>query len=137
MSIDSISSTMQTSNAPGGAMAEARTNVMSAVATELGVTQTQLQSELQSGKSLSQLASAAGISSDKLTSTITAALQKSGLPAGTDLSAMATRMANRVGGQHHHHHAPPADSTDSTSDSSVVSALTSTDSSSSSVDAYL
>ncbi len=137
--LDSVTSSQQTAGTPGGAFAQARSNVMSAVASELGVSSSDLQSQLQSGKSLSQLASAAGISSDDLNATITGALQKSGLPASTDISAMATRMANHVSGQHHHHHAQASSSTDSSSTDtdSLVLALTSSTSDSPSVDTYL
>jgi hypothetical protein len=109
-------------------MSTARTNVLSAVSSELGISQTQLQSQLQSGKSLAQIASAAGVSSDQLNSTITTALQQSNLPAGTDIASLATKMANHVPGHHHHHGGAPSataattDSTSSTSSSASTAA---------------
>jgi hypothetical protein len=101
--ISATASTWQINSAQNSSQSGARANVLKAVSTELGITPAQLQSQLQSGKSLSQVASAAGVSSDQLNATITSALKQSNLPAGTDLSALATRMANHVGGHHHHH----------------------------------
>jgi hypothetical protein len=83
-------------------MTAARNNVLKAVSTELGMSQSQLQSQLHSGKSLSQVATAAGVSSDQLNATITGALKQSNLPAGTDIAALSTKMAAHVGGHHHH-----------------------------------
>ena len=101
--IGGVASTWATSAAQStNPMSTARNNVMTAVAKSLGITATQLQTKLQSGESLSQVASAAGVSSDQLNATITSALQQSNLPAGTDIAAIATRMANHVGGHHHH-----------------------------------
>jgi hypothetical protein len=128
-SIGSVTSAWPASSTQTNPMSTARSDVMTAVAKELGVTSSQLQTQLSSGQSLSQLASAAGISSDQLNATITSALQQSGLPAGTDVSALASRMANHVGGHHHHHGSgsstdptaltDPTSSTDSTSGTSV------------------
>lgn len=116
--------------------AQARSNVMTAVASKLGLSQTQLQTALQSGQSLSDIATKAGVSTTDLDSTISTALKASGLPAGTDISAMTSRMAG-----HHRHHHSSATSTAASSDSSSLSstditALTDSTGSTTSVDTY-
>jgi DNA-binding phage protein len=131
MSVNTISGASVTATS-GGSFASARNNVMSAVAGQLGISQSDLQSQLKSGQSLADVAKAAGMSSEQLTDTITAALKKSNLPAGTDVSAMATRMTNHVGGKHHHRAAAAASSASDTSSSSTPAT-----SSSSAVDTYL
>ncbi len=95
--------TAPTAPTQSSSLSTARDNVMTAVAGELGITQAQLQAQLQSGQSLAQVASAAGVSSDQLDATITNALQQSNLPPGTDISSLATKMSTHVGGHHHHH----------------------------------
>jgi DNA-binding phage protein len=136
MTVSALSSTSQVAPTSSDPASSARSNVMSAVANELGISQSDLQTQLRSGKSLSDVAAAAGISSDQLTATITTALQKSNLPAGTDVAALATQMATRVGGHHHHHQAAAtSDPTSTSSTSDLVSALTG--GSASAVDTYL
>ena len=100
--INGASSVWPLSSAQNSSASTARADVMTAVAKQLGVSTSQLQSELQSGQSLTQVAQAAGISSDQLNSTVTSALQNANLPAGADISAIASRMENHVGGHHHH-----------------------------------
>jgi hypothetical protein len=95
--INSLTGTWPTSSAQSNPLSAARANVMKAVSSELGISQSQLQSQLQAGQSLSQIATAAGVSSDQLNATITNALQQSNLPAGTDIASLATKMANHVG----------------------------------------
>ena len=89
--------------------------VMSSVANLLGKSQDDLRSSLQSGLSLSDLASQKGISQDQLVSTVSQALQSAGgLPPGADPNAIAQKIVERKGGHHGHHHhveaAPPAGS---------------------------
>jgi hypothetical protein len=75
---------------------DVRSGVLSAVSTKLGISQSDLTTQLKTGKSMSQIATAAGVSSEDLTSTIEGALAQSGLPSGINFAAMATRMANNV-----------------------------------------
>ena len=132
--ISSLSSLTQTSST--NPYATARSNVMSAVAGELGISQSDLQSQVQSGRSLADIAKTAGISSDQLNATITGALQKAGLPAGADISTMASRMASHVGGHHHHKPEAAQDSTATDSTSTTATDLTALTSTASSVDTY-
>jgi hypothetical protein len=101
-----------------------RTTVLTAVAGELGISEDQLQADLQTGKSLTQVAQAAGVSSAQLNQTITTALNGATLPTGTNVNALADRIANFSGGHHGHHHgggsAPVATTTSSTSTTSDV-----------------
>lgn len=136
--ISALSAAWPTAATQDNPMASARTNVLTAVASELGMSQVQLQAQLQSGKSMAQLATAAGVSSDQLNATITSALQQSNLPAGTDIAGLANKMANHVGGHHHLHAdaAASASSTTSTSDPTIGQAG-STPPSGSGVNVYL
>ena len=78
----------------------------------LGVSPSQLSQDMQSGTTLTSLASQAGISSSSLLSSIESDLQANapqGAPAlsSTQLTTMATNIANGTrpaGGHHHHHH---------------------------------
>lgn len=102
-----------------------RTTVLTAVAGELGISENQLQTDLQTGKSLTQVAQAAGVSSAQLTKTITSALNNATLPAGTNVNALTHRIANSSGGHHGHHHggggASAASATSTTSTTSSTS----------------
>jgi lambda repressor-like predicted transcriptional regulator len=114
---------------------------MTAVAQQLGVSPTQLQSELKSGQSLSEVAQAAGISSDQLNATVTTALQGANLPPGTNIAAIASRLEKHVGGHHHHGGggAAPAGATPNPLDPATKAAsslLNPTSSSGSSTDTY-
>jgi len=124
--INALTGTLPTSSAPSNPVSTARANVMKAVSSELGISQSQLQSQLQAGQSLSQIATADGVSSDQLNATITKALQQSNLPAGTDIATLATKMANHVAGHHHHHGsgATPAVTADPTTSTSPASSST-------------
>ena len=82
--------------------AQAMNQAMGAVAQELGMTQPQLQSALQGGQTLEQIASAKGISSTQLQGTIQSALQ-SALPNAS--STQVDNLAKRLEGGHHAHHA--------------------------------
>jgi hypothetical protein len=109
---------------------------MQPVADKLGMSEDDLQSELKSGKSLSDVANDKGVSHDDLVAAIKQGLQSvdshgdsdgdtstSGTDASTDsskLDTMANRIADHKHGGHHHHHGGggTADATDSTSSSS-------------------
>jgi hypothetical protein len=67
-----------TSAEMGSSSAQPQDQVMSAVAQVLGVSTSQLQSDLSAGQSFQSIAQANGVSTDQLVSTITQALQSSG-----------------------------------------------------------
>jgi hypothetical protein len=92
-------------------MKQTQEDVLAAVASELGETEADLQKGLASGKSLTDLAAAKGISQDDLKSTIAGVVQKDMPNASPDQVANITnRMAQVHGGGHHHgHHAHAAD----------------------------
>jgi hypothetical protein len=92
-------------------MKQTQEDVLAAVAKELGETEADLQKGLASGKSLTDLAAAKGISQDDLKSTIAGVVQKDMPNASPDQVANITnRMAQVHGGGHHHgHHAPAVD----------------------------
>jgi len=127
MNIANVLGTQQTSTADGPSRWKSQMNLaMDAVAKKLGMSDSDLQSALQSGKSLTDIAKSKGVSSDDLLSTVKDAL-KSANPnmSDTQLSNIANRIVNHKGGHHHHHTegaasvAPPAStSSDSTSSSS-------------------
>lgn len=73
-----------------------RSDVLTAVSGKLGISAADLTSQLKTGKSMAQLASTAGVSSNDLTLTIQGSLAQSNLPAGVNLATMATGMANNV-----------------------------------------
>jgi hypothetical protein len=70
----------------------------------LGMSQDDIRTALKGGSSLSDLAQAKGISSDQLVDTISEALQGAGVPASTDLRAIAQKLADHKGLPHHRHH---------------------------------
>lgn len=95
--ISSLLGTATTSSAQSmPSWSDVRTGVLSAVSSELGMSQTDLTTQLKAGKSMADIATAAGVSTQDLISTIQTSLGQSGLPSGIDFSAMATRMANNV-----------------------------------------
>ncbi len=106
------------------------------LATDLGVSTTDLQTARASGESLSDFATSKGISQDTLLAavkdSITTNAPAGATPLSSDqLNAMATDMVNRKpggGGGHHHHHGA---SSVQLPDSSLLSALTGTDGTSS------
>jgi hypothetical protein len=73
-----------------------RSDVLTAVSGKLGISAADLTSQLKTGKSMAQIASAAGVSSNDLTLTIQGSLAQSNLPTGVNLATMATGMANNV-----------------------------------------
>ena len=92
----SASSSSSASSSTMPSWSEVRTGVLSAVSTKLGISQSDLTSQLKTGKSMADIATAAGVSSSDLTATIQGSLEQSGLPAGINFATMATRMANNV-----------------------------------------
>ena len=110
-------------------MQQVKEDVMSAVASELGESEADLQQGLAAGQSLQQLAAAKGISSDDLKSTIAGVVQKDMPNASPDQIANVTsRMMQGAHGHHHHgggHHVQPDDSstTPAVPDGSTVSVI--------------
>jgi hypothetical protein len=124
-----------------------RNTVQSAVAGALGISVSQLQSDLSGGQSMSQVAQANGMSASTLTSTITAALQSAGGGGSSSTSSTAgtssdfvSQLANQIatmtgngpqssgvggpsGHHHHHHHHGDGSSTTGNSSDSVDAAL--------------
>lgn len=83
-----------------GEMHRLRAKVLSAVAQTLNLSVDHLRSQLGSGQSLADIAKVNGMTAADLKSTITSALQSANLPAGTDLGALADRIAQQVSGPH-------------------------------------
>ncbi|HTU97655.1 MAG TPA: hypothetical protein VMF14_17540 [Solirubrobacteraceae bacterium] len=82
-------------------------NVLSSVSGTLGLSTSALKQQLQSGQSLSSIASSQGVSQQTLLSSIQNALTQNGSSAsGSQLQTMASNIANRTpgAGGHHHHH---------------------------------
>jgi nanoRNase/pAp phosphatase (c-di-AMP/oligoRNAs hydrolase) len=97
--IDGISGANGALGSTASQYSQAMTDAMTAVAQQLGMSQTALQSALQSGQTLTQIASAKGISSSELTNTIQTSL-KAGLPNAS--SNQIANLTQRVEGGHHH-----------------------------------
>jgi uncharacterized protein YidB (DUF937 family) len=132
MMMGSVSGTLPPPPPPGGQ--SAIKNAMQAAAKKLGMSDDQLKTQLQSGQSLADIASAQGVSKDDLVAAVSDSLKAAGttLPAGVDPTKMATNMVERKGGGHHHHHGggggtPPVDPTagDDTSTQNLQSLATS------------
>jgi hypothetical protein len=107
------------------------------VATLLGTTTQDLMTKIQSGQTLSSIASSQGVSQDSLVSAIKQGLQNAApqgnsqnAPSQTDLTTIAQNIANGtmpVGGHHHHHGlGESSSSTSSNQDDNSGSASTST-----------
>jgi len=102
------------------------------VADLLHMSTSTLTSELQSGKSLADIAQQQGVSRDQLVSTVEQSLS-SNAPAGTDPSKIAA-VANQIvdhtpkaGGHHHHHHGgggAPSATTDPSQTDPLMNPLT-------------
>jgi hypothetical protein len=73
-----------------------RNDVVTAVAGKLGISGSDLATQLKTGKSMAQVAAAAGVPKEDLAVTIQGALAQSDLPAGVNLATMASGMANNV-----------------------------------------
>jgi hypothetical protein len=110
---------------------QVKEDVLSAVASQLGESEADLQKGLSGGQSLQQLAAAKGISSDDLQSTIAGVVQKDMPNASPDQVANVTsRMMQGAHGHHHHggHHVQADDSATTTAtpavpDGSTVSVI--------------
>jgi hypothetical protein len=90
--------------------ADFRQAVLGSAAQALGMSTQDVQSALQSGQSLSDLAQAKGVSSDALVSAVSQGIQSlsatsGGLPGAPDPTQMAQRIVDRKGGigGHRHH----------------------------------
>jgi hypothetical protein len=99
---------------------QVESSVLSAVSSLLGTTQSDLTSQLKAGKSMNDLATAAGVSTSDLTSAIQGALTASGLPSGVNFAQMATRLAART------NNADLPDTSSSSSSSSTTASSSST-----------
>lgn len=77
-------------------LSRAQDAVTPAVAGQLGISTPQLQTQLESGKSLADAAQEAGVSSEKLHSAISDALQKSPHGSAPGLHSLAKRVAHHV-----------------------------------------
>ncbi|HEX4385091.1 MAG TPA: hypothetical protein VH083_19165 [Myxococcales bacterium] len=109
------SSETQASSAQGK-MQKMKEDVLSAVASELGESESDLQKGLSGGQSLTQLAAAKGISSDDLKSTIAGVVQKDMPNASPDQVANVTnRMMQGAHGHHHGGHHMHTDDSSTTS----------------------
>jgi hypothetical protein len=110
-SMDSLSSAAGTQSHPYYGQAQSiRSTIMSAAASALGLDQSTLSSDLQSGQSLAQIAQKQGVSTDDLTYAISQALQQSAGSNDMSLSPAAAQQiaqnaVTRTGERHHHHHA--------------------------------
>src|SRR5581483_8224900 len=99
-SIDSSSDVGSTNgSSPLERMKAMREDVLSAVSQKLGVSEDQLKSELAGGKSLTDVASAAGLSADDLKSTI-ASVVKQDMPNASD--AQVANITQRMTQGHGH-----------------------------------
>ncbi len=84
-------------------------NVLNAASSALGLSPSDLQTQLASGSSLSSIAQSQGVSQDTLIQSITSALKQNGQLSGasaSQLQQVATSIANRTPSAqgHHHHH---------------------------------
>jgi len=114
-SIDSVSSTYSTTDSTQ--LTQARQDALAAAAKELGMSSTDLRSELASGESLTDIANSKGVSPQDLQSTMEAAMKKD-LPnaSASQLSTMTSRMMAHHG--HHAHGSSGASASSSASDAS-------------------
>jgi phage-related minor tail protein len=101
MSIQSIntSASSQVSSTRGAFRSEMQ-QAMKAVANKLGMSTSDLRTQLKSGKSLADIASANGMSATDLAATIKAAISGSGTSSssGNSLDALVSKIANHKGG---------------------------------------
>ncbi|MCU1374801.1 MAG: hypothetical protein JWO68_2087 [Actinomycetia bacterium] len=108
MTINGITSatTSATGSVDRTAMRQRMDKVFNAVADKLGISADDLKTQLQSGKSLTEVAAAKGMSKDDLLATIKDAIGSDTSP-GTSVDDLALRIADRKGHGHHGHHGPP------------------------------
>lgn len=122
--IDSVGGSSDLSVQAGGASAwKSRfEKAMDPVAKLFGMSDDELESDLRSGQSLAQIASAKGVSSDDLTTAVTQGLQSAGIsaPPGTDSQTFVQNLINQPGGHHRHHHHKQADDSSTSGVSSGV-----------------
>jgi hypothetical protein len=87
-------------------MRQVRDDVLSAVASKLGESQSDLQKALSGGQSLADIAKAKGVSQQDLQSTISGVVQED-MPNASpgQVSNIANRLAGAGGHHHHGHHA--------------------------------
>lgn len=117
-SMDSLSSAAGTQNHPYYGQAQSiRTTILSAASSALGLDQSTLSSDLQSGQTLAQIAQKQGVSTDDLTAAISQALQSSAGSNGMSLSPdaaqqIAQNAVSRAGGGHRRHHPQQTQSAD-------------------------
>ncbi len=117
--------------------------VLSSAASVLGLSTSALQQQLQSGSSLSSIASSKGVSQQSLVSAIAGALQQSSAasgsnaPTGAQLQQTATNIANATGHHRHHHHHGGVGAAGSSTDADSTSAASDTGNSSSDINAFL
>lgn len=115
MTINGITSA--STNATGAvdrsAMRQRMDKVYNAVADKLGISADDLKTQLQSGKSLTEVAADKGMSKDDLLATIKEAIGTD-TPPGTSVDDLATRIADRKGHHHGHHGPPPVAPADTT-----------------------
>jgi hypothetical protein len=88
--------TTTATNTPMTSWSALRNDVLTAVSDKLGISGADLTSQLKTGKSMAQVASAAGVSKNDLALTIEGSLAQSDLPAGVNLATMANSMADNV-----------------------------------------
>lgn len=91
-------------NAKSTILSRAQDAVMPAVAGQLGMSTPQLQTQLQSGRSLADAAHQAGVGSEKLESTISDALHASPLGSAPSVHSLAKRVAHHVAPVAKHRH---------------------------------
>jgi hypothetical protein len=98
-----------------------REAALDAAANTLGESSDDLQSELQSGQSLSDIASAHGVSQDKLLDAVKQAVKSSDPGLSDD---QVGNVAQKIVSGHHHHHGarPPEAATPSSDDGSTLPA---------------
>src|SRR5271155_2780811 len=107
--VDSSASNWQYAQQSAGAQSNWQ-NILTAASSALGESTSTVQQQLQSGSSLSSIASSQGVSQQSLVSAIESALQQSqgasgsNAPSSAQLQQIATTIANGTGGHHHRHH---------------------------------
>jgi hypothetical protein len=116
--VQSVGGATGTANGGVSQLQDARNQALGSVADLFGESLTDLQSQLQSGQTLSSLASSNGISSSDLQKTIQDSLQQS-LPqaSSSQIDNLTQRLVSGHSGHHHHHAGSVSNSTSNTPDS--------------------
>jgi len=121
--IDGSSGATGTGSASQSQYAQAMKDAMTAVEQKLGMSSSALQTALQGGQTLSQIATSKGVSASDLQSTIQTAL-KADLPNAS--ASQLAKMTSRIeGGHSHHHHGSSSSASSSSSSDASSSASTS------------